>query len=81
MSASQKFLVHPVHDSGGMLIRQMGVTLDHGECLVPQHVGDFSEAGSTHGEVAGGGMAQVMKPELLYSRVAQGRFPGPTECP
>ena len=75
-TATENLFVHAGHHSLHMRLRQMGVTLDHGQCLVSEHFSDLPRRRAIHCQVGGGAVPQIVKSEILEAGLADRVLPG-----
>src|SRR5689334_2312127 len=73
---AQELLGHPVRDGAEVLLAEMRIPHRHLDGLVAEDLLDLPDRGARHRQVAGAGVAQVMKPEVLHSRILEGLLPG-----
>ena len=59
-----------------MRFGKVRIALDHLQGLVAKHIGNLGQRGAVHGKIACGAMPEVVKTEVLYVGLLEGRLPG-----
>ncbi len=68
-------LIHPLDNTACVGLAEMGIPLDHGQGLMPQHLGDLHEAGPIHGQVRSCTVPQVVEAAILDASSLESGIP------